>query len=747
MSKFTTTTGAAAPKHIDLPTNIRFRIATNLVNAGFSVVPIRADGSKAPACSSWVDLQHRLPTADELAAWFPDGRAAGLAAICGKTSGNLETIDFDYHAEQTFPEWREIVESHFGSLADCTRIHVSKTPKGYHVRYRCVETIPGNLKLAQVVVDGKRETLIETRGEGGYALCPGSAPECNTLLKDYHDLSAFGLHKLEGSLSADERETLINAARSLGQHAEEHREPATPTSAKFTTTTGPTYAAGDSPGADYCKRGPTWAEILEPHGWRLFRNKSDGSGEWTRPGKDKGCSATTGHCSNEASGELFYPFSSNAAPFESGRAYNKFAVYTLLNHGGDFGKAARALADLGYGHQAGPQPIKAKPATIGQDGQNSDLIILASSIEPKEVRWLWPGRIPLGKLTTFAGNGGLGKTFVSMDIAARVTTGAEWPDGIASSGAGRVLYISGEDDPSDTLVPRLIACSADLQRIAFFTAFAQGEYSLANMQMLETACVQLGDDLKLVVIDPPTSYLAGTNDHKNAELRQLLTPLATWAAERGVAVVFISHVSKPQGAKVEAVMRVLGSVAWINAVRAAHMFVADPDDPDKRLFIGMKQNLSKRKNGLRYEIVSVDPEKEYGPAKVVWHGEVDWTADEALNSSPSENKRESSKETAREFIIAKLRESNTWNSSVLEEACKKEGISRSAMFAAKKELGIPAKQVYLAGARVWVWEVPEGWQPPPPPDTKAKKKESKPVESQSIGQSIDQYPEDDTLIL
>jgi putative DNA primase/helicase len=71
---------------------------------------------------------------------------------------------------------------------------------------------------------------------------------------------------------------------------------------------------------------------------------------WRRPGKGgRGCSATTGYCRGKDGTDLLYVFSSNAHPFEPGRAYGRFAAYALLEHGGDYGAAAKALAAQGFG--------------------------------------------------------------------------------------------------------------------------------------------------------------------------------------------------------------------------------------------------------------------------------------------------------------------------------------------------------------------------------------------------------------
>ena len=110
-------------------------------------------------------------------------------------------------------------------------------------------------------------------------------------------------------------------------------------------------AAGDRPG-DAFNRSATWESILGPHGWRQARRRADGSAEWTRPNKDGGVSATTGFCRSDGK-ELLFSFTSNGGAIPPLKAIDKFGAHALLNHGGDFAAAARALAAAGYGPAPG----------------------------------------------------------------------------------------------------------------------------------------------------------------------------------------------------------------------------------------------------------------------------------------------------------------------------------------------------------------------------------------------------------
>jgi hypothetical protein len=328
--------------------------ALSYLRSGLSVIPIRPDGSKRPTLAQWKRFQDELPTENHIRGYWRDG-TRGIGIIGGAVSGNLETIDFD--RGELFGSWCALVEAQAPGLVP--RLCVVRTPRepaGYHVRYRCREaSIPGNLKLAQEPgTDPKTGkpcvvTLIETRGQGGYAIAPGSPPACHETGRTYDHIAGPALTDL-ADITAGERDTLLAAARSYDLLA----------GAKGKRPAAAAAAGGGGalrPGDDFDRRGPEWSAILEPHGWECGYSRGDTS-YWRRPGKDgPGFSATTGYCKGRDGVDLLAVFSSNADPFDgpSGASpctcYGKFAAYALLNHGGDFKAAARELARQGYGEQ------------------------------------------------------------------------------------------------------------------------------------------------------------------------------------------------------------------------------------------------------------------------------------------------------------------------------------------------------------------------------------------------------------
>jgi hypothetical protein len=299
------------------------------LRAGLSVMPALL-AEKRPALASWKAYRERLPTEDEVRSWF--GPGTPMCVVTGAVSGNLEMIDFDQGGE-CYERWAASVEENAPGLA--ARLYVERSQRGgRHVTYRCDAPVCGNLKLAQRPGPAGGEetfTLIETRGEGGLFLCAPTA----------------GYDAIQGDLcslpvlTADERDVLLGCAWAL----DESPRPQRPVLGEGVSSVPSVseHASGVRPGDDFNARGDV-REILQSHGWRRVR--AGQNEHWCRPGKEHGTSATLRD-------GVFYVFSSNARPFEPHRAYAPFAVYAMLEHGGDFAAAASALRDRGYGSELG----------------------------------------------------------------------------------------------------------------------------------------------------------------------------------------------------------------------------------------------------------------------------------------------------------------------------------------------------------------------------------------------------------
>ncbi len=167
--------------------------------------------------------------------------------------------------------------------------------------------------------------------------------------------------------------------------------------------------------------------------------------------------------------------------------------------------------------------------------------------------------------------------------------------------------MSAEDDPSRTIIPRLRAAGADLSRVHIFESVvvAGGGEALpslrADMAHIATVADRLGD-CRLIVIDPVSAYLGGVDDHRNAEVRGILSPLKKMAERLNAAVVLLSHLSK--GGSANPQQRVIGSIAYVGACRANFLFVKDREDPTGRrvLMLDNGGNLAPPAPTLAYRI-------------------------------------------------------------------------------------------------------------------------------------------------
>jgi hypothetical protein len=353
--------------------------------------------------------------------------------VCGAVSGNLEKIDFD--RGELFGLWRELVEAQApGLVARLSVVQTPREPPGYHVGYRCREVqIPGNTKLAMEPGTNPKTgkptgvTLIETRGEGGYILTPGGAPEAHPTGRPYVHLSGPPPDE-PPDVTAAERDILIASARSFDR--------ATGAKVNKKAAADNTGATDSSlrPGDDYNLRGPAWSEILTPHGWKLLSTRPDGADCWQRPGKDgPGLSATTGYCKGADGADLLAVFSSNADPFPGPTGtspcscHSKFDAYTRLNHGGDYKAAAKALTAEGYGERhhrppGGPPGGPDTPDTSDTSGDKFHLPAVEpfpTEVFPERLqRYVREGSRAFGSPPDFLGN--------AMIAVAAAAAGTRW---------------------------------------------------------------------------------------------------------------------------------------------------------------------------------------------------------------------------------------------------------------------------------------------------------------------------------
>ena len=271
---------------------------------GYSIMPIGGGEKKILPLIHWKEYQERLPTLDEIVAWWTKWPDAGIGIICGKVSG-ISVIDVDLQ--------------HGGSPDGLPDTRKAQTQHGgwhYHYQY-----LPGFSNKGGE--SGQKYGLpkgIDIRTDGGFV----AAPPTKGLHGEYKWINwEDGLAPYPEAFIPKRAEITYEVKKEFASS---------------------TTSQGERPGDDFNKRS-TWDEVLCPHGWVLSQERGEKS-FWTRPGRGGGVTSAT---TNYKGCGLLYVFSTNADPFENEATYDKFAAYAVLNHEGNFARAAAELSTQGYG--------------------------------------------------------------------------------------------------------------------------------------------------------------------------------------------------------------------------------------------------------------------------------------------------------------------------------------------------------------------------------------------------------------
>ena len=591
--------------------------------AGISFLPAAQDGTKRPypdGRGAWKEWQTRIPTEAELRRWFPPATGGGF--VTGAVSGNLEMFEFEGRAvdDGLLEEFDAAAEA-----AGCWELvkrlvdgYCERTPSGgIHLFYRCSE-IGGPVKLAQrpatadelaLKPDDKLRELIETKGEGGFGIVAQSNGTTHPSGGAW-ELISGGIDTIP-TVTPAERRLLFDLARSFDQ---------TPRDPPLTVhpRSDPSERWEIRPGDDYNDRA-SWSDILEPHDWVKLYTTSAGNEHWRRPGKTEGVSATI----NEHGAGGLYVFTSST-PFDPGRAYSRFSATVTLDYGGDVSRAVQDLETAGYGRRV---PVAERQsfhnADDSDDGYRTITLTAASTIRVRPVRWLWEGRLALGTLALLGGREGVGKSTSAYQLTADITAGRL--PGVHHGQPKAVIVAATEDSWEHTIVPRLIAAAADLERVYRIDVTTGAGYtgSLTLPADLGALRHQIAEvDAAMLLLDPLMSRLdAKLDTHKDAEVRQALEPLVALADRSGVTVVGLIHVNKSISS--DPLTMLMASRAFAAVARAVLFVTVDPDNETVRILGQPKNNLGRVDlPSLTFTIESAKvADTDEGP---VWTGRLRW---------------------------------------------------------------------------------------------------------------------------
>jgi hypothetical protein len=389
------------------------------------------------------------------------------------------------------------------------------------------------------------------------------------------------------------------------------------------------------------------------------------------------------------------------------------------------GRRAEDWGDRAMRRYPGDQIDLAKRLVQQTPGATPDARLIsrcAADIVPKRIDFLWSGRIARGKHTAIAGEPGDGKSQLSVYVAATISRGGEWPCGEGRAPVGNVIILNAEDGADDTVVPRLIAAGADLKRVHIVSAVMQEggngrrAFNLqADLALLEEKIAEIGD-VALVIIDPISSYMGKADSHKNTDVRGALEPASEMADRLKVAILSITHFSKSgAGNNSKALHRFIGSIAFVDAPRAAFAVIEDSENEGRILFLHAKNNMAPKPQGLAYRLVQMlvkgDGEQEIVASYIAWDSApVVMSADEALRATESSGDRTAATE-AEDFLLDKLA-AGPVAAKEGEEHARAIGISRRTLERARKKLGVIAEKAGLKDG--WTWRLPpEDRQIPP----------------------------------
>jgi putative DNA primase/helicase len=349
-------------------------------------------------------------------------------------------------------------------------------------------------------------------------------------------------------------------------------------------------------------------------------------------------------------------------------------------------------------------PAVSKRSTNSRSTGRQIITRRADQITPRKLRWLWPDRIPMGKVTIFAGMPGEGKSLATVDIAARVTTSRKYPYCDNPLPAGEVLFIAGEDDPEDALVPRLTAAGADLPKVHVQTevcANGQGSDSLRLDRDVEGINDILNENpnIRLIIIDPISNHLGSVSMIDEQEVRRILAPLSRIAAVQDVAIIGVMHLNKKEG--LSAIHRVGGAGAFIGLARASWLFARDQEMPSERFMLPLKNNYSRGCSSLGYRMdempVKIGSESVPIPY-IVWLRESNLDVDEIVSTPPKRTSRTEAQTFLKKFLVKGPQEA-----SEVTAAAAAEGISDRTLDRAKSDLGIESRKKGTG----WEWALPD----------------------------------------
>ncbi len=360
------------------------------------------------------------------------------------------------------------------------------------------------------------------------------------------------------------------------------------------------------------------------------------------------------------------------------------------------------MADLTPEEQAFARKMAKKTAKVNGTMRDANILPPAATlkiknlgdIEPARVSWLWWPRIPLGYLTLIDGDPGVGKSWLTLALAAAVTKGLTLPGQEVSPAVGDVLLIGAEDGIAETIVPRLIAVGADRSRVDIIEAVTEydGERAVdLSRHLPEIEAALATKQYRLLIIDPIQAHLgSGTDMHRANETRAVLAPLAQLASRQKCAVLLVRHMRKASGDNL--MYRGLGSIDIAGVSRSILMVGEDPDNPNRRGVVHVKASMAAKASPIAYTL---------SDGQFEWNGEAPELSGSRMFSGHQATEEDSALDVATQFLRDALNGKELAATIIYENAAAS-GIKRRTLERGKKDLAVRSEK----RGKEWYWKLP-----------------------------------------
>lgn len=251
-------------------------------------------------------------------------------------------------------------------------------------------------------------------------------------------------------------------------------------------------------------------------------------------------------------------------------------------------KVDQALQEVGRPSAVIKFRTGADDAAGDPSAADSPLLVRLADVTPEPINWIWQGRIAAGKLNLIQGDAKVGKSYVVLDVASRVSAGLKWPDQSSNANRGAVLLMCAEDGLSDTIRTRVNLLGGDARQISSLRTRRDGKLiTLADIETIATAARRTR--ARLLVMDPISAFVGNVDSHKDAAVHGMLLPLLQLAEDLGLAILATIHRSKAN--QRDAILASNGSTAFAAVARFVLQVSRDRTRPGRSVLYGVGGNI------------------------------------------------------------------------------------------------------------------------------------------------------------